>query len=115
MNKPARDKFDVQRKLASQNRTLTSLARDAGYSESLCRGAFCRPTLLGEALIIAATGYCGHEIWPDRYDCTGTRHVRQGKATQNRCVSQCQTASDCVATKLCSNHKRSASQCGDAL
>ncbi|WP_082735808.1 helix-turn-helix domain-containing protein [Polycladidibacter stylochi] len=104
MNKPARDKFDVQRRLAAQNRTLTSLARDAGYSESLCRNAFYRPTLIGEELIIAATGYSGHDLWPDRYDCHGKRHVQQGKTTPKTLPAQCQTDCQYLATEQCSTH-----------
>lgn len=80
---PLYDKHDVVRCLQKQGKNLSSIAKDAGFSDSVCRLAFIRPQAMGEKLIADATGYQPQDLWPDRYDKKGNRTVSRGKNSNN--------------------------------
>ncbi len=107
MKSAALDHFDVKRALAKKGKTLTSIAIEAGKSEAICRVAFQRPSPEGEAIILKATGFCGHSLWPDRYDKQGKRLSRRDKRSKVRSRRQRKIDEGNETTRSCSYHKRS--------
>lgn len=104
---PKYDKHDVRRALQKQGKTLTSIAKAAGRSESLCRMAFIQPSASGEAIIAAETGFPAHRIWPDRYQKAKNGTFSRIEGSKARALRKRKIAPQTITTEVCSNYERS--------
>lgn len=74
MRRPAQatwDSFAIKAEIRRRGKTLTALAKEAGYQPATVRWAFIRPFPGANRAIAQFLGLSVQELWPDWYDCDG--------------------------------------------
>lgn len=72
---------DIKAAVRKRGRTLTDLAREAGFSDGACRKALTVPWPAVERVIADFLGQAPAVIWPSRYDAKGA--PRRGLRSKN--------------------------------
>ena len=79
---------DIRAALQKKGLTLRQVSSEAGLSTSACGFALLYPSRKAEEAIAGALGKTPHELWPDRWDASGRRRVRNARTgTANADIS----------------------------
>lgn len=67
---------DIKAEIEERGQTLSGLALANGLNESACRASLRRrQSQRADSVIAEFLGVALHELWPDRYDSSGQRHL----------------------------------------